>query len=217
MIWPSLICDAGITFAPIGSTRATPTSRKLQFSALMNPLIRITFCACLLGLIAEPVACAEPITFTTTDGKVYEKVKVTRVELDGLRIETDAGIEKIPFLRLPVDLQKKFGHDPATAAAYAKERQEAATQRAVAEQEEKRDFGIFTASYVLEKGSVGPLMARGRIFLEGAGHALGMVDNAQIQILAVRVGVWRGAVETLPAYKLKAYRKTAKDAWEEVK
>ena len=85
----------------------------------------------------------------------------------------------------------------------------------VAAEKPKEELGIFTASYVLEHGSVGPLMGRGRIFLVGAGFKFGMVDNAQIQVVIVRAGTWRGAGETLPAYQLKAFAKIGKGAkWE---
>jgi histone H3/H4 len=112
----------------------------------MKLLIPIILCICLLRLNC---AVAEPITFKTTDGKIYEKVTITKADQDGISIETDSGIEKIPFQRLPTELQKKFGYDPAKAAQQA---QEAAamhlkrlieqTPKQLAEQGEKKEFRI---------------------------------------------------------------------------
>lgn len=54
--------------------------------------------------------------FTTTDGKKFEGVTVTRIEADGIVVTTDSGIAKLFFTNLPEDVQKKYGFDPVKAA-----------------------------------------------------------------------------------------------------
>jgi hypothetical protein len=55
----------------------------------------------------------------TTDGREFKNASVTKVEPDGITIDTDDGVEKIPFVLLPPDIQKKFNYDPQKSAAYA--------------------------------------------------------------------------------------------------
>lgn len=75
----------------------------------------------LLGLSSLlPGADAYP-TLNTTRGREYADVTVTKVEPDGLRISHESGTAKIPFAELPVHIQKKYGYDPAAAAAYREE------------------------------------------------------------------------------------------------
>ena len=49
--------------------------------------------------------------FTTTDGKKFEGVTVTRIEADGITVMTDSGIAKLFFAKLPEEVQKKYGYD----------------------------------------------------------------------------------------------------------
>ncbi|HWB59531.1 MAG TPA: hypothetical protein VG733_08565, partial [Chthoniobacteraceae bacterium] len=72
---------------------------------------------------------------TTTDGKTYKGVEITKTEPDGITIMSDSGVEKIPFTSLPKDLQAKYGYDPDKAAAYAA--QDAATQSQLFQANEK--------------------------------------------------------------------------------
>ena len=68
------------------------------------------------------------------DGKTYTAAEVTKVEPDGLVINHDAGIARIPFEKLPHDLQKTFQFDPARAHAYRSKKAEAEQSRKVVEQ-----------------------------------------------------------------------------------
>lgn len=61
--------------------------------------------------------------FKLSDGKEYKGVTVSRVDPDGIAVVTDSGIEKIYFVNLPAEIQKKYGYDPAKAAAAIAEAQ----------------------------------------------------------------------------------------------
>jgi hypothetical protein len=66
----------------------------------------------LLGLLMA--AGAEDLT--TTEGRVYKNVTVRKVEPDGLSISHESGLAKIPFTKLPKEVQKKHGYDPEAKA-----------------------------------------------------------------------------------------------------
>jgi hypothetical protein len=76
---------------------------------------------CLIGscLVAAGMARAEDLT--TTEGKTYKGITVTKVEPDGLSISHETGTVKIPFTKLSEELQRQHGFDPAKADAYVKE------------------------------------------------------------------------------------------------
>jgi len=61
------------------------------------------------------LASVQAEDLTTTDGKTYTGVEVTKVDPDGLRIRHEAGTAKIPFEKLPVEIQKQHGYDPFSA------------------------------------------------------------------------------------------------------
>ena len=66
----------------------------------------------------------------TADGQVFRNVQVRKIEPDGLTIQHDAGLIKLPFPVLPEDWQKKYEYDPQKAEAY---------QRATAAAKEQAD------------------------------------------------------------------------------
>ena len=69
---------------------------------------------------AVAVLCAAgcfAMDITTSDGKTYHDVTVTRAEADGLVITHSGGAGKVPFLELPKDIREKYGYDPAKAEA----------------------------------------------------------------------------------------------------
>ncbi len=80
--------------------------------------------SCLIILSACVPVLADD--FTTTDGKKFEGVTVKRVEADGIMVMTDSGIAKIFFTKLPEDIQKKYGFDPAKAAQFQQQMRNAA-------------------------------------------------------------------------------------------
>jgi len=87
----------------------------------------------LLGLLMA--AGAEDLT--TTEGKVYKNVTVRKVEPDGISITHESGLAKIPFTKLPEEVQKRHGYDPAKGKAYAEEQ---AKKQARAEAEIDREL-----------------------------------------------------------------------------
>jgi hypothetical protein len=75
--------------------------------------------------------------WTTTDGKVYQEVKVVKTEPDAITILYRDGGALVPLAKLPPDLQKRFNYDPAQAKAAAEARAEADAKNAKALQAEK--------------------------------------------------------------------------------
>jgi len=55
---------------------------------------------------------------STTDGKTYTAVKLAKIEPDGISVLDSDGGAKIPFEKLPPDMQQKFGYDSAKAQSY---------------------------------------------------------------------------------------------------
>ncbi|MCX6981283.1 MAG: hypothetical protein NTV08_11100 [Verrucomicrobia bacterium] len=97
--------------------------------------------------------------FTTTDGKKLEGVTVTRVETDGIRVMTDSGIQKIPFSKLPVEVQKKYGFDSAKPAQPQRPSEEKVILPTVAEASKRLKEGGYDLSKPLpdvsEPGKLG--------------------------------------------------------------
>jgi len=69
----------------------------------------------------------------TTDGKVYQNVKVIDSKPDAVTILHHDGGASIPLAKLPPDIQKRFNYDPAKArvAAAARVKDDAANARAL--------------------------------------------------------------------------------------
>ncbi|MEP6670593.1 MAG: hypothetical protein ABJF10_15640 [Chthoniobacter sp.] len=84
----------------------------------------------LLAVLLLPLlACAEDLK--RADGTIF-KGTIVRNEPDGLVVQTDAGIEKVDFVMLSTELQKRFNYDSAKAEAY---RQQGRASRAAAQQQ----------------------------------------------------------------------------------
>jgi hypothetical protein len=73
----------------------------------------------------------------TTTGKVFVNAKVLFVDPDGLRLQHDAGVSKVPFTDLPASIRNLFPHDPAKAAEFAA-RVEADNRKAILSAEHER-------------------------------------------------------------------------------
>lgn len=86
------------------------------------------FSTLVLVLLALPLHAED---WKTTDGKVYQDVKVIKVEDDAVTVIFKDGGALIPLVKLTPDLQKKFSYDPvkAKAAADARAKAEAANQK----------------------------------------------------------------------------------------
>src|SRR6266436_6569892 len=102
--------------------RQQPISMKLAFAML------VTLCP---GVFAEDL--------TTLDNKTYRDVKVSRAEVDGIVILYSERGGKIAFTNLSPELQKKYGYNPAKAAAMA------------AKQDKIRKLGRLGAGYRLSE------------------------------------------------------------------
>ncbi len=90
-------------------------------------------------LAAEDEKLAELVTL---DGKTYQGVTIRKVEPDGLSILHAAGTAKVPFEKLPEELQEKYGYDATAAAEHRKQAAEAqrkqdAAERAAGEKRKK--------------------------------------------------------------------------------
>lgn len=91
----------------------------------MSEVIRITafiFVLCVASLNAT--ARVMQLGEVRLDGKTYTAAEVTKVEPDGLVITHSSGIARIPYEKLPEDLQKTFRFDPAQAQAYRSKKSE---------------------------------------------------------------------------------------------
>ena len=86
-----------------------------------------------LVLLAFPVRAED---WKTTDGKVYQDVKVIRVEDDAVTILFKDGGALIPLYKLPPVLQQKFSYDPAKAKIAADARAKADADNAIELQKE---------------------------------------------------------------------------------
>ena len=77
--------------------------------------------ALLISLVVLTINTLLAEDFKTIDGKEYKNVTVSRVEPDGIMLTSSSGISKVYFTELPKDVQERFHHDPAKAAAYSAE------------------------------------------------------------------------------------------------
>ena len=84
----------------------------------------------LLFVLLPMLAWAEDIL--RGDGTVV-KGAILRAEPDGLVVQTDAGIEKVEFVMLSPEVQKRFNYDRAKAEEYRAKRV-AAQQQAAGQQ-----------------------------------------------------------------------------------
>jgi flagellar basal body rod protein FlgC len=91
--------------------------------------------AVLLFAVAGSRAQAE--SWTTTDGQVYNDVKVVQAEPDAVTILHQDGGALVPLAKLSPDLQKRFNYDPEKAHAAAEERTKMEAESLQALREEK--------------------------------------------------------------------------------
>ena len=114
-----------------------------------------------------PAYPTQNVDITTVDGKEYKNVTITKVEPNGITITTDSGIEKIPFTSLSVELQTKYGYDPAKAKAYAAQDAQAQAAMYEATQQElqrQHDATVEQGKADAEKERTSKLEASARVF-----------------------------------------------------
>ncbi|MBP7949095.1 MAG: hypothetical protein KA004_05520 [Verrucomicrobiales bacterium] len=78
----------------------------------------VFFLAGAAAAAAETMPC-----LVTADGKTYQRVRVTAVEPDGLRITHAEGAAKVGFEQLSAEQQKEYGFDAASATAFRQAQQ----------------------------------------------------------------------------------------------
>jgi hypothetical protein len=64
---------------------------------------------------------SEPTSITTTEGITYSSARIVKVEPDGIRLIHESGSCKVPFSKLPTEIQARYSYDPAKAAQYKKD------------------------------------------------------------------------------------------------
>ena len=89
----------------------------------------------------------------TVSGKEYKRVKVSRVEPDGIVITHKTGVTKLLFSELPTEVQRQFGYGPAkieaeTAAARSGEEKEERVVQQEKPQETKPALLIKTTALI---------------------------------------------------------------------
>ena len=99
----------------------------------MNP--QKTIIAILATLSAASLTLADD--FKTIKGKEYKNVTVSRVEPDGIMVESKSGILKLYFVELPKEVQERFNYNLEKAAVYSAELQ-ARNQQQEAEARQKQ-------------------------------------------------------------------------------
>jgi hypothetical protein len=95
------------------------------------------------------LAAAHAEDWTTTDGKTYQDVKVTKIEADCVTVLDSDGGARIDLAKLPPDIQKKLGYDPAKAKAASDQRaQDDSTNMAALEAERNQAESMKKASQI---------------------------------------------------------------------
>jgi hypothetical protein len=89
-----------------------------------------------LALFVVGFTCARAEDWKTSDGIVYQDVKVLQVEDDAVTILYKDGGALVPLAKLPAPLQKKFDYDPEKAKLAAQARAKVDAQNAKALQTE---------------------------------------------------------------------------------
>src|SRR5271170_6058328 len=112
----------------------------------------------ILLALAPTLALAED--WKTTDGMVYQDVRVMKVEDDAITILYKDGGALVPLVKLPPALQQRFDYDPAKAkiAAAARAKEESVNAKALQAEinlanKMKRDQQIKDANAISQVGT----------------------------------------------------------------
>jgi hypothetical protein len=100
-----------------------------------------------LALVALPVMAED---WKTSDGTVYENVKVIRVEDDAITILYKDGGALVPLYKLPAALQERFDYDPVKAKIAAERRAKEDAENAEALQAEIEKADIVKRQHQIE-------------------------------------------------------------------
>jgi hypothetical protein len=102
----------------------------------MKPTHKLLVFLAALGVASLSPSSLRAEDWKTTDGKVYQDVKVVGLQPDTVTILHQDGGASVPLANLPPDLQKRFNYDPAQAKAAADARAKQALANAKALQAE---------------------------------------------------------------------------------
>jgi hypothetical protein len=80
--------------------------------------MRISILALLFGLSCSGLLAAESNVTLTVDGQTYSNVVFGALTPYAVNIRHATGIASVPLVKLPPDLQKRFGYDPNKAAEH---------------------------------------------------------------------------------------------------
>jgi hypothetical protein len=109
----------------------TFATRRLRLRLLSIPVL-------VLALTGMSPAENEKIPeLTTSGGKTYLSVLITKVTPSQITIIHEAGVARIPFAELPAELREKLGYDPAKAEAHEAAVAHSKQQSAIAMQNER--------------------------------------------------------------------------------
>ena len=107
--------------------------RQGDYASVMRLAIRITVSTFALCFVCQDASARTmQLGEVRLDEQTYTAAEVINVEPDGLVITHSSGISRIPYEKLPQDLQKTFQFDPAQAQAHRakKAEEDQATRRA---------------------------------------------------------------------------------------
>src|SRR5437667_7165840 len=129
----------------------------------------------------------------TVSGKEYKRVKVSRVEPDGIVITHKTGVTKSLFSELPTEVQRQFGYGPAkieaeTAAARSGEEKEERVVQQEKPQETKPALLIKTTALIrrviapMTHGVWGVLVIAVALFLDVITNIVGRAKTDHVAI-----------------------------------
>jgi hypothetical protein len=119
--------------------------------------------------------------FKLANGKIV-RGDLSRIEPDGLVLMTDAGVEKIPFLMLPEETQKRFGFDLKKADAFRA--QQSAVRQQLLEQQ---------AAAIRDRAARVEILEKGQLSLEDQQRRLKIESEAINAEASILQGTSKGA------------------------
>lgn len=101
----------------------------------------------------------------TTDGKVYQSVKVVKVETDCVTILDSEGGARIPLEKLPPEIQKQLNYDPIKAKMASDERlaQDKINDRKLEKERAEADLMRKKAFMVADNQPLKPVVTTSRV------------------------------------------------------
>jgi hypothetical protein len=107
----------------VSITNKSTTSSGTGTTSVSSPPTVTTTPEIALFVPPDPLPQKDDWTWTTTDGKTYNKVKIVKVEADCVTILDSEGGARIDIGTLPADIQSQLKYNPALAHQAAQNRQ----------------------------------------------------------------------------------------------